>query len=380
MEERNTTIINKVGDTAEIYMYGVIGSGLDIDANVVVAEVEKLRRGGCRNLRFYVNSEGGEVSQGSALFNYLDRTDISVEWVVDGIAASMMAMLLTNPKHTVKAAKYAGFMYHRVQGSAYGNSDEVRNLAAMIDTFENSLIEMMAARMKCDPKGVRAEFFTDGLEHWMNAEEAKRRGLVDEIITGKDIAPAPEGLKKTRDLRDYYNNQLFNILKHQDMALKDMAKLARILNIAEKDAENEDTLAAAITNVVTQNSELTNQLNAEKSKNTELANRVKAFEASRVKTLIDTAIAEKKFGEDEREDYTKLANSDFELAEKMIGRMQGVKPVNQHLNAGGEEPEEEKNWTFDDYHKKGRLENLKKNNPEKYNKVYKAKFGHAPQN
>lgn len=380
MEERDTTIINKVGDTAEIYMYGVIGSGLDIDANVVVAEVEKLRRGGCRNLRFYVNSEGGEVSQGSALFNYLDRTDISVEWVVDGIAASMMAMLLTNPKHTVKAAKYAGFMYHRVQGSAYGNSDEVRNLAAMIDTFENSLIEMMAARMKCDPKDVRAEFFTDGLEHWMNAEEAKRRGLVDEIITGKDITPAPEGLKKTRDLRDYYNNQLYNILKHQDMALKDMAKLARILNIAEKDAENEDTLAAAITNVVTQNSELTNQLNAEKSKNTELANRVKAFEASRVKTLIDTAIAEKKFGEDEREDYTKLANSDFELAEKMIGRMQGVKPVNQHLNAGGEEPEEEKDWTFDDYHKKGRLENLKKNNPEKYNKVYKAKFGHAPQN
>ena len=98
-----------------------------------------------------------------------------------------------------------------------------------------------------------------------------------------------------------------------------------------------------------------------------------------MKTLIDRAIADKKFGEDEREDYTKLANSDFELAEKMIGRMQGVRPITDRLE-GGEEPEEEKDWTFDDYHKKGRLENLKKNNPEKYNKVYKAKFGHAPQN
>ena len=113
MEERDTIIINKVGgDTAEIYMYGVIGAGLDIDANVVVGEMEKMRRGGIRNFRFYVNSEGGEVTQGSVLFNYLDRTDISVEWVVDGIAASMMAMLITNPKHKVKAAKYAGFMYH----------------------------------------------------------------------------------------------------------------------------------------------------------------------------------------------------------------------------------------------------------------------------
>jgi len=380
MEETRTTIINKVGnDTAEIYMYGVIGSGLDIDANVIVAEVERLRRGGCRNFRFYVNSEGGEVPQGNALFNYLDRTDINVEWVVDGIAASMMAMVITNPKHTVKAAKYAGFMYHRVQGSAYGNSDEVRNLASMIDTFESSLIEMMAARMRCDPKEVKAEFFTDGLEHWMNAEEAKRRGLVDEIITGKDITPAPEGLRKTRELRDYYNNQLYNILKHEDMAFKDMAKFAKILDIAEKDVENEDAFAAAITNIVAKNGELASKVAAVEAKNVELTNKVKAFEESRVKTLIDQAIAGKKFGEDEREDYTRLANSDFGLAEKMIGKMQGVQPINQHLK-GGVEPDEEKDWTFDDYHKKGRLENLKRENPEKYNKVYKAKFGHAPQN
>ena len=55
-------LINKVDSTtAEIYMYGVIGSGLDIDANVVVAEIENLRKKGCRNFRFYVNSEGGEV-------------------------------------------------------------------------------------------------------------------------------------------------------------------------------------------------------------------------------------------------------------------------------------------------------------------------------
>jgi len=381
MEETRTTIINKVGnDTAEIYMYGVIGSGLDIDANVIVAEVERLRRGGCRNFRFYVNSEGGEVPQGNALFNYLDRTDINVEWVVDGIAASMMAMVITNPRHTVKAAKYAGFMYHRVQGSAYGNSDEVRNLASMIDTFESSLIEMMAARMRCDPKEVKAEFFTDGLEHWMNAEEAKRRGLVDEIITGKDITPAPEGLRKTRELRDYYNNQLYNLLKHEDMAFKDMAKFAKILDIAEKDVENEDAFAAAITNIVAKNGELASKVAAVEARNVELTNKVKAFEESRVKTLIDQAIAEKKFGEDEREDYTRLANSDFGLAEKMIGKMKGVQPINRHLNGGGGEPDEEKDWTFDDYHKKGRLENLKKENPEKYNKVYKAKFGHAPQN
>ena len=208
-------LINKVDSTtAEIYMYGVIGSGLDIDANVVVAEIENLRKKGCRNFRFYVNSEGGEVIQGSALFNYLDRTDIEVEWVVDGVAASMMAMLISNPKHKVKAAKYASFMYHRVQGSCYGNSDEVRNLAAMIDTFEKSLVDMMASRMKVDAASVKKEFFTDGLDHWMNAEEAMRRGLVDEIISGKNIT-SPKELVSSKDVFNFYNKQLINYKQNQ---------------------------------------------------------------------------------------------------------------------------------------------------------------------
>jgi len=91
----------------------------------------------------------------------------------------MMTMLTTNPKHKVFAAKHAKFMYHRV----HGNSAEVRAYADMIDTFENRFIEMMSARMGMDAETVRIEFFTDGTDHWLNAEHAKERRLVDEIIS-----------------------------------------------------------------------------------------------------------------------------------------------------------------------------------------------------
>lgn len=373
-----TKLINKVDSTtAEIYMYGVIGSGLDIDANVVVAEIENLRKKGCRNFRFYVNSEGGEVIQGSALFNYLDRTDIEVEWVVDGVAASMMAMLISNPKHRVKAAKYASFMYHRVQGSCYGNSDEVRNLAAMIDTFEKSLVDMMASRMKVDAESVKKEFFTDGLDHWMNAEEAMRRGLVDEIITGKNITPSPKELVSSKDVFNFYNKQLINYKQNQKSMITNKAEIGKLLNIAEAEV-SDDTVMTAVKNVLKSNSELQNQLKAVKDENANLKNQIGELNNAKVKSLIDKAIADKKFGEDERDSYTRLANTDFELAEKMIGKMKGVERIVDRLDSE-HESEEEKDWTFDDYHKKGKLENLKKTNKEKYNKLYKQRFGRNPQ-
>lgn len=376
--EQSIKIVNKTdGKTAEVYMYGVIGAGLDIDTNVVVAAIENLRKQGCRNFKFYVNSEGGEVVQGCALFNYLDRTDIDVEWVIDGLAASMMAMLITNPRHKVSAARYAKLMYHRVQGSVYGNSAEVRSMAEMIDKFETSLIEMMARRMNEPVDEVRKEFFTDGLDHWMTAEEAKKRGLVDNIIEGRNIAEPAADIKSAKAVFDFYNKQLLNIIKPNNNMSK--AKIAKLLNKAESEIETDEALEQAVEAQANENTRLRNELQTEKTKNAGLEQKLKTMNEAKVKQLVDTAIAAKKIGEDERETYTKLATDNFEMAEKIIGKLQGVTPVVDQLKKPAVN-EAEKDWTFDDYHKKGKLENLLKENPQRYSELFEAKFGHKPTN
>lgn len=376
--KQSIKIVNKTdGKTAEVYMYGVIGAGLDIDTNMVVAAIENLRKQGCRNFKFYVNSEGGEVVQGCALFNYLDRTDIDVEWVIDGLAASMMAMLITNPRHKVSAARYAKLMYHRVQGSVYGNSAEVRSMAEMIDKFETSLIEMMARRMNEPVDEVRKEFFTDGLDHWMTAEEAKKRGLVDNIIEGRNIAEPAADIKSAKAVFDFYNKQLLNIIKPNNNMSR--AKIAKLLNKAESEIETDEALEQAVEAQANENTRLRNELQTEKTKNAGLEQKLKTMNEAKVKQLVDTAIAAKKIGEDERETYTKLATDNFEMAEKIIGKLQGVNPVVDQLK----KPivnEAEKDWTFDDYHKKGKLENLLKENPQRYSELFEAKFGHKPTN
>lgn len=372
----NFRIVNRDqgGKVAEVYMYGVIGAGLDIDTNVIVAQVEQMRRQGIRDFKFFVNSEGGEVVQGCALFNYLDRTDIDVEWVIDGLAASMMAMLITNPNHKVSAARYAKLMYHRVQGSVYGNSAEVRSMAEMIDKFETSLIEMMARRMNAPVEEVRNEFFTDGLDHWMTAEEAKKRGLVDSIIEGRNIAEPAADIKSAKTVFDFFNKQLLNIIKPKTM---DRAKFASLLNKQEKDIETDEALESAVKAVVDENATLHNELQTERTKSAGLEQQLKTMNEARVKQLVDSAIAAKKIGEDERETYTKLATNDYDMAEKIIGKLQGVTPVADQLKTAVVN-EAEKDWTFDDYHKKGKLENLLKENPQRYSELFEAKYGHKP--
>ena len=378
MDDRKFRIVNRDqgGKVAEVYMYGVIGAGLDIDTNVIVAQIEQMRRQGIRDFKFFVNSEGGEVVQGCALFNYLDRTDIDVEWVIDGLAASMMAMLITNPRHRVTAARYAKLMYHRVQGSVYGNSAEVRSMAEMIDKFETSLIEMMACRMGKPVDEVRQEFFSDGLDHWLTAEEAKKRGLVDSIIKGHNIAEPAADIKSARAVFDFYNKQLLNIIKPNTM---DRAKIASLLNKQEKDIETDEALEGAVKAVVDDNATLRNELKAEREKTASLEGQVKTMNEAKVKQLVDNAIAAKKIGEDERDTYIKLATNDFDMAEKILGKMQGVTPVVDQLQKPAVN-EAEKGWTFDDYHKHGKLENLKKDNPQRYSELFEAKYGHKPNN
>lgn len=356
----------------EMYLYGIIGRGLDIDTNELIAAIEAKRKEGVRSFTFYVNSDGGEVAQGSALFNYLDRTDVDITWVVDGIAASMMAVLITNPKHRVKAARHAKFMYHRVSGYVYGNSDETRAAADMMDSFEKTLIEMTASRIGRTAEETRNLYF-DGVDHWLSAEEAVQAGLCDEIIQTYMNIKELENVTDARSAFNYYNNQIIN-LKQQKM---DEKAFAAALNISETSTEAE--MLNSVRGVVNERNTLRQQLQTEKDKVSNLENRLQEFERGKVKNLIDSAIADKRIGEDDREAYTKLAEQDYENTEKILNRMKPVTRVKDSLKTGAT-PKEEEGWGWDNYHRSGKLENLKKNNPGRYAELYKAKFGCDPKN
>lgn len=361
------TLINQSGTSAEIMLYGIIGRWMDIDVDMLVKELDALKKQGITNITFFVNSEGGEVMQGQALYNYLQRTELNVIWVVDGIAASMMAMLLCNPKHKVVANKYSKFMYHRLAGMVMGNADQVRSYADTMELFEKDLIDMFASRTKMDAKKVKKDFFAD-TDKWLNAQEALELGFVNEIKDGAAIEE-PAALTNVHDVYRHYNSHLLNMVKpNSEIKMKLIAKL---MNLSENATEAE--VHAAMQAVLTKQQTMANDLSAKDTEITNLKNKIAEQQKEKVKNLIDSAIMAKKFGEDMRGEYTDMATDNFERAEKIINSLAGVDPIVAQIG-NSTVPDTEKGWTWDDYHKKGKLEALKATNLPRFKDLYKAKF------
>lgn len=359
-------IINQSNSEAEIYLYGIIGRFMDIDLHNLVRDLESLRKEGVKKVIFYVNCEGGDLMMGEAFWSYLDRTDIEIVFVVDGVAASMMALLITNTKHYVKGSKYSKYMYHRVQGGAYGNSEDLRNYADMMDKFEPDLIDMVSKRTKLDPKKVKKDFFGEK-EKWLTAQEALDLGLIDEIIDGRAEIIAPQNLKTSHDVYQYFENQLTNCITNK----QNMKKLATLLNLS--DEATEQAVETAVQNLINTNIKSVGEIAKQKQRIDELQNQIAESNKAKVKNLIDTAVTAKKFGEDMRETYTAMATENYDRTEKVISNMTGVTPVINLLDKDPV-PSAQKDWTYDDYFKANKLENLKATNLNRFKELYKGKF------
>lgn len=368
-------ITNTKDGSAEVYLYGEIGRWMDVDATEVVRELERMQnKEGVRSVTFYVNSGGGDVMQGLALYNYLNRCGLEVTWVVDGIAASMMAMLMSNPKHTVKAARYAKLMYHRVTGYVYGNSDEIRSAADMVDTFEADLVAMMAERTGKAADEIRTAYF-DGTDHWLSVTEAVDLGLVDEITDGDSRIQEAKTFNSAHDVCRFYESQIINLSKNQNVMPLDIKALSRKLGLNE-DA-GEDAVNAKISALISEKNADAKTISDLQAENKRLTDDIAARQSAEIDRLVQDAIDAKKISADQKESFTKLARQDYASTKAVLDGMKGVEPIAQQL----EKPAASNDTrTWDELHKAGELEKIKSNNPERFNALYKAKFGHSPKN
>jgi len=373
MPKKVSEIVNQLnGSCCEVYLYGIIGRWMDIDTNILIPELERCRKSGCTNFTFYVNSDGGEVTQGQALWNYLNRSDITVTWIVDGIAASMAAQIMTNPKHTVCMAKYSKIMLHKASGCVCGSSKDVRAYADIMDLFETDIVNMLATRCEVEASAI-IKLYMDGSDHWLTPENAIAAKLCDKIIDGVDgMEEPPASLIESNDIYNYFQNQILNFKKVDTM---DHKKVAPILNMDVN--SDEAAVLTGIQNVAARATRLETENGTQKTTIETLTNQVNVMNQAKVKNLIDTAIiVDKKFGEDLRNEYTAMAVENYERTEKVISSMPKVTRISNHLGGEGNGtiPEGEKTWSWDDYHKNGKLENLKATNKEHFKNLFKAKF------
>src|SRR6202048_2925585 len=170
----------------------------DFVANSVVAQLLFLQmQDPKRDINLYINSPGGSVTAGLAIYDTMQFVTCDVATYCMGIAASMGAVLLAAGTQGKRyALPNSDIMIHQVSGGAQGTASDVERTVEYMFKLKKRLISILAHHTGKTDAQIQADSDRD---YWITAQQAKDYGLVDEVVKSrKDVVAEP--LPATADL------------------------------------------------------------------------------------------------------------------------------------------------------------------------------------
>ena len=156
----------------------------DVSANLIVAQLLFLEsEDPGKDIHLYINSPGGSVSAGWAIYDTMQYIKCDVSTICLGMAASMGAFLLAGgAKGKRFALPHSTIMIHQPSGGAQGQATEIQIVADHIAQTKRTLNELLAANTGQPIEVVERDTDRD---NYMTAEEAKAYGLIDGVVMHK---------------------------------------------------------------------------------------------------------------------------------------------------------------------------------------------------
>ena len=156
----------------------------DVSASVIVAQLLFLEADDPdKDIQLYINSPGGSVSAGLAIYDTMQYIKCDVSTICIGMAASMGAFLLAGgTKGKRMALPNSEIMIHQPSGGAQGQATEIKIVAEQILKTKRKLNEILAANTGKPLEQIEIDTERD---NYMSAEEAKAYGLIDNVITNR---------------------------------------------------------------------------------------------------------------------------------------------------------------------------------------------------
>ncbi|HBF66832.1 MAG TPA: ATP-dependent Clp endopeptidase proteolytic subunit ClpP [Candidatus Magasanikbacteria bacterium] len=156
-------------------------------ANVIIAQLLFLEsQDNKSDIKLYINSPGGSVTSGMAIYDTMQYIKPDVSTICIGIAASMGATLLAAGKEGKRyILPNAEVMIHQVMGGAEGQASDIKIQAERILRMRDRLNKILAAHTGKALSTIEKDTDRD---HFMTAEEAKKYGLIDKIIENPALA------------------------------------------------------------------------------------------------------------------------------------------------------------------------------------------------
>jgi len=171
-------------DTTEVLIYGDIGDSWSDEAVWAKDLVDQLAEIKSNKINVRINSYGGSVSDGLAIYNALKRHPAQIEVNIDGVAVSI-ASLIAMAGNVIRMSENALMMIHAPWTTATGNAKELRESADMLERFASAMTTPYANRIGDTEAN---SLLTNGQDNWFTAGEALNAGLIDEITEELQMA------------------------------------------------------------------------------------------------------------------------------------------------------------------------------------------------
>ncbi|MDD4351322.1 MAG: ATP-dependent Clp endopeptidase proteolytic subunit ClpP [Clostridia bacterium] len=177
--ERSYDIYSRLLEDRIIFLTGEINDAI---ANSVVAQLIYLEgKNPDKDIFLYINSPGGSVSAGLAIYDTIKYIKCDVSTICIGIAASMAALLLSSgAKGKRVVLPHGEVMIHQPLGGAQGQASDIQIQAQHIQSIKSTLNEILAENTGKDIKKIEVDTDRD---NYMSAKQALEYGLVDKIFT-----------------------------------------------------------------------------------------------------------------------------------------------------------------------------------------------------
>jgi ATP-dependent Clp protease protease subunit len=174
-----------------------LGTGIDDQvANIVTAQLlflESADRN--RDVQMYLNSPGGSVYAGLGVYDTMQIINPDVSTICTGIAASMAAVLMSAGTHGKRTAlRHSRVMLHQPSSAIGGQATDIEITVKEIQRIKHNLYSILSEHTGQDIQRVADDCDRD---YWMNSEEAKAYGIVDEVLLAN-----PRKAKKTEEDTD----------------------------------------------------------------------------------------------------------------------------------------------------------------------------------
>ena len=180
--DRSYDIFSRLLKERIIFLSGDINDNV---ANSIVAQLLYLDSLGNSDISIYINSPGGSISSGLAIYDTMNFIKSDVSTICVGIAASMGAFLLSSG---TKGKRYilpnADVMIHQPLGGAEGQATDIKIATERILNLKDRLNKILAKNTGNSLKKIEKDTERD---NYLNADEAITYGLVDKIIQKKKI-------------------------------------------------------------------------------------------------------------------------------------------------------------------------------------------------